>query len=133
MAKRFDLASLASLEANVSLALIDPRRTRVRAYGTICAGGLEQNGPSGPLAALQVDAAPFETFFIDEELDGAGAYDSDDDETYDEAIEDGFIDTGELVAQHLYLWLSEHEQTLIRESSSEYAAGEVVLDSDNVA
>ena len=134
LASRFDLAGIGSLAANVSLAVVDPRRTRVRAYGTFRASAVEPRAAGAAAAeALQVDAAPFETFFVDEELlIGGGAYDSDADDAYDEPIEDGSIDMGELVAQHLYLWLSEQEQQELRSADGEtdYKPGEVVFDTD---
>jgi hypothetical protein len=127
LATRFDLISIGGLAANVSLAVVDPRRTRVRAYGKFSARVVTK-GVTGAEAAFDVDAASFETFFA-EDAD-IGAYDSEDDDTYDEDLEDGQIDMGELVAQHLYLYLSEREQLLIREFSEEYAPGTVVFDSD---
>ena len=127
LASRFDLAGLRSLEANVSLAVVDPRRTRVRAYGSLCATDVEERGAS---SALQINSAAFETFFVDEDLlGGGGAYDSAADDAYDEPIEDGQIDMGELVAQHLYIYLANIlDAEKLREASSEYAPGEVVLD-----
>ena len=65
---------------------------------------------------LQVEDAAFETFFVDEEADsGGGTFASDEDDSYDESIEAGQIDIGELVAQHLYLRLGELE--MVRSSA----------------
>ena len=126
LAKRFDLDGIGSLDANVSLAIVDPKCTRVRAYGSLSATSVAQPG-----GTLQVDAAPFEYFFVDEDLAAAGgAYKYDDDETYDEPIEEGQIDIGELVAQHFFLWLSEYEQAQFREASSEFEPGEVAFEID---
>ena len=134
LATRFDLGALGTLDANVSLAVVDPRRSRVRAYGSLRATGIKQGGEQGEAATVQIDDAKFETFFIDEDLlslPSSGAYDSADDDAYDEPIEDGKIDMGELVAQHLYLWISQREQALLSEQSADYAAGEVVIDTDD--
>lgn len=133
LAKRFDLTGLGSLIANVSFAVVDPRLTRVRAYGSFAASDVTPKGSE----TVQIDPpAKFETFFIDEDLlylkptTSSGASDADDDDAYDEPIDDGMIDMGELVAQHLYLWLSTYEQDIFREESGEYEAGTIVLDSD---
>ena len=45
----------------------------------------------------------------------------------------GGIDAGEMVAQHLYLWLSELEQGLLRDAAGEFAPGEVVIDSGPIS
>jgi hypothetical protein len=127
LAARFELMSLGSLEANVSLAVVDPRRSRVRAYGSLRASDVAQQGAP----VVQIDEARFETFFIDEDLlslGSGGAYDSESDDSYDEPIEDGQIDMGELVAQHLYLWLAERAMDETRAASGEFAAGTVVID-----
>ena len=85
----------------------------------------------GSASEVQVDGASFETFFIDESMLAApksGRYETGDEEAYDEPIEDGQIDMGELVAQHLYLYVSKEQQGEMREAASEFAPGEVVLD-----
>ena len=116
LAKRFDLVSIGTLAANVSLAIIEPRRTRVRTYGSFTATEVVQRSiiDGERQTTLQLEKMPFETFFIDEEFAeddaGSGSYDSDVDESYDEYIEEGQIDMGELVAQHLYLALSDRQQ-----------------------
>ena len=116
LAKRFDLVSIGTLAANVSLAIIEPRRTRVRTYGSFTATEVVQRSiiDGERQTTLQLEKMPFETFFIDEEFAeddaGGGSYDSDVDESYDEYIEEGQIDMGELVAQHLYLALSDRQQ-----------------------
>lgn len=114
LAKRFDLISIGTLAANVSLAIVEPRRTRVRTYGSFTATEVVQRSvmDGNRQTTLQLEKMPFETFFIDEEMadDAGGSYDSDVDESYDEYIEEGQIDMGELVAQHLYLALSDRQQ-----------------------
>ena len=54
LADRFELESLGSLVANVSLALVDKRRSRVRAYGKLTAGNVERIGISGQMTTIQV-------------------------------------------------------------------------------
>ena len=131
LAKRFDIMAIGTLEANVSLALVDPRRTRVRAYGSFSATDVSLNGPMGESTTLQIERAPFETFFVDEEsTETRSKYDSDEDDAYDEPLDEGRIDLGELVAQHMYLYVSDREATQYREWGEEFAPGEVVWDSD---
>ena len=134
LAGRFDLEGLGSLAANVSLAIVDPRRSRVRAYGKFTASDVVQRSVMSDSVTLQIDAVPFETFFVDEALDGGGdgRYDSDDEEGYDEPIEEGLIDMGELVAQHLYLHLSDLERERFQEFRTDAAPGTVVFDTDNL-
>ena len=130
LAARFEFEGIGSLEANVSLAVVDPRRTRVKAYGSLRASNVRVKS-MGSASEVQVDGASFETFFIDESMLAApksGRYETGDEEAYDEPIEDGQIDMGELVAQHLYLYVSEEQQGEMREAASEFAPGEVVLD-----
>ena len=132
LAKRFELGGLRSLAANVSLAVIDPRRPRVRAYGSFDAFDvIMKSGLQGDsTTTLQAMDVSFETFFSGDAM-VQGKYDVDEaDDAYDEEIEDGQIDLGELVSQHLYLYLSELELTKFREFSSEYEPGEIVFDSD---
>ena len=132
LATRFDLEGLSTLIANVSLAVLDPRRSRVRAYGSFAATDVGKRGSE----TLQIDPpVKFETFYIDEDLlyiqpTSSGANDAEDESAYDEPIEDGSIDIGELVAQHLYLWLSERELAAFREAAGEFTPGTVVIDSD---
>ncbi len=132
LAKRFELQSIGSLAANVSLAIVDPRRPRVRAYGSFDATDVEirSSFQSDAMTTLQATRVPFETFFSgDTSL--KGKYDAEeDDDSYDEEIDDGQIDMGELVSQHLYLYLSDLEISKYREFTSEYSPGEVVFDSD---
>lgn len=131
LAKRFDLQAIGALAANVSLAVVDPRRPRVRAYGSLNARDVVvRSGFRGESSTtMQAAGVPFETFFSGDTT-VKGRYDDDDDDSYDEELEDGQIDMGELVAQHLYLYLSELETTKYREFTSDYAPGEVVFDSD---
>ena len=106
LAKRFELESIGSLEANVSLALVDKSKTRVRASGKLSASDVVRVGASGEAATLQAQDVEFETFFQPEEGIELGRLDSTDAEAYDEAISaDGQIDMGELVAQHLYVYI----------------------------
>ena len=124
LAKRFDMLGIGSLEANVSLAIVDPRRTRVRAYGKFSAADATMRGPGGKPATLQVTQAPFETFFVDEtSQEMRSSFDSDDDDSYDEALDDGQIDLGELVAQHLYLYISDKEAMQYKEWGEQYSPG----------
>lgn len=122
LAKRFKLESLGSLSAKLSSTIIDPRRTRVRATGTFNAEDVKQAG----LAKVQIEDAKFETFFSDDsEQQVASKFDSEEDDAYDEPIEEGQIDLGELVAQHLYLYLTQPELDF----DDDYEPGEVVYDS----
>ena len=136
LATRFDLVSIGSLAANVSCAIVDPRRSRVRTYGSFTAMDVVQRGMinGDQTTTLQLENSKFETFFIDEELAndaGIGAFDSDEDESYDEYIEDGQLDMGELVAQHLYLAISDRQQLELKEFSTDPALdGTIVLDTD---
>lgn len=130
LADRFDLSSLGGLDANVSLAVVDPRRMRVRAYGSFTASDIGVGS-----ASLQASKVEFETFFVaDDPLEqqgGGGPIDSGDDESYDEPIEDGQIDMGELVAQHFYLYVSDVESARNSEfDEPSVAPGTVVFDSD---
>ena len=132
LATRFDLEGLSALVANVSLMVVDPRRSRVRTYGSFAATNVGKRDS----AMLQIDPpVKFETFYIDEDLlyikpTSSGANDAEDESAYDEPIEDDAIDIGELVAQHLYLWLSEREMAAFREAAGEFTPGTVVIDSD---
>ena len=130
LATRFGFDGLASLKANVSLAVVDKRRMRVRAFGKFDASDLVMDGPLGGSVTLQADGVGFETFFTEDLADTAGKYDSDEDDSYDEEIDDGQIDIGELVAQHMYLHFCEMEMTQCREFEPEFEDGEVVYDSD---
>jgi hypothetical protein len=112
LAARFGLVGIASLEANVSCAVVDPRLQRVRAYGTITARDVMQEEVGVGPVTLQVTQAPFESFFMDKDAAGyadaaRAKYSFDEEGSYDEPLEDGQIDLGELVAQHLYLHLCE--------------------------
>jgi len=130
LAARFDLESLGSLSANVSLSVVDKRRMRVRAKGTMSASDVVVRGVMGSTPSiLQVDGVPFETFFAEDE-EGGGTFDSDEDYSYDEPIDNGQVDLGELVAQHLYLHLSFAEQARNREFETDSAAGTIVFDTD---
>jgi len=130
LAARFDLESLGSLSANVSLSVVDKRRMRVRAKGTMSASDVVVRGVMGSTPSiLQVDGVPFETFFAEDE-EGGGTFDSDEDDSYDEPIDNGQVDLGELVAQHLYLHLSFAEQARNREFETDSAAGTIVFDTD---
>jgi len=131
LAARFDLEGLGTLRANVSLAVVNPRCNRVRVYGKLQAADVVMRGPLGSATTLQLSDVAFETFFVDEEqLTVGGAYDSGAEESYDEPLEDGQIDMGELVAQFMYLYLSEQENMRLREFSEEYQAGDIVYDTD---
>lgn len=125
LAKRFDLESLGSLNANVSCTLIDRRKARVRARGTFSAGNVVQIG----FGTIPVNEVTFETFFSDEAAvtGGKNSYDSEEEDTYDEPVEEGQIDLGELVAQHLYLHISQPVDG--GDDDNEFAPGEVVYDS----
>ena len=130
LAGRFGFDALASFKANVSLAVVDKRRMRVRAFGKFDASDVVMDGPLGGSVTLQATGVAFETFFAEDLMAAAGKYDSDEDEAYDEEIDDGLIDIGELVAQHMYLHFCEMEMTGLREFEPEFEDGEVVFDSD---
>jgi hypothetical protein len=132
LAKRFELQSIGSLAANVSLALVDTQRPRVRAYGSFDATdvGVVNGFQGDAMTTLQAMRVPFETFYSGDTLPKNKYDDDDDDERFDEDIEDGQIDMGELVAQHLYLYLCDLEMSKYREFTSEYTPGDVVFDSD---
>lgn len=129
---RFGLDGLGALDANVSCAIVDPRRTRVRAYGTLKARDVQQKLSTtlGEATTLQVESAAFETFFVDEGAAmNVGKFADDDDDSYDEPIEGGQIDIGELVAQHLYLYLGDLEMRRYAEYTED-SVGTVVFDTD---
>jgi hypothetical protein len=129
LASRFDLGSLGSLDANVSCAVVDPRRMRVRAKGTFTARDVVVERE----ATVQAERVAFETYFVGEDgIDQSrnSKYESGADDSYDEPIVDGTIDMGELVAQHLYLYLSEARG--VRDLEFEEATpGSVVYDTDD--
>ena len=134
LAARFDLVSIGSLAANVSLAVVDPRRQRVRTYGSFTAVDVVTKGAMGSTdRSFQLEQSKFETFFIDEELaevGGGGTFDSEEDESYDEPIESGQIDMGELVAQHMYISISDRQTLELSEYIVPGADGEIVFDTD---
>lgn len=131
LAERFELESIGSLVANVSLALVDKRRTRIRASGKLSAGDVRRISFSGDVATVQVDSIAFETHFMpEEELNTGGSMETEDEFKYDEAIENDQIDTGELVAQHLYLYLYGLSLQEEQEWSDEVVEGTVVYDSN---
>mmetsp|Transcript_11958 Transcript_11958/g.20191 ORF Transcript_11958/g.20191 Transcript_11958/m.20191 type:complete len:214 (-) Transcript_11958:323-964(-) len=130
LAKRFELESLASLQANMTLALVDRRRNRMRVKGKLSATDVRRLNLGGELITLQVTEAPFECHFISPEYVSAATIglEVDDEEAYDEPIEDGQIDLGELVAQFFYIQL----QALAEQEMSEWSVGDdftVVYDS----
>ena len=111
LAKRFELEALGALAANVTLTVVDRQRQRVRAVGTLSAADVVRTAFDGAQKTQQLDDVAFETYFISEdEATEMLRSDAplDDDEAFDEEIdENGSVDLGELVAQHLYLYLDE--------------------------
>ena len=111
LAKRFELEALGALAANVTLSVVDRQRQRVRAVGTLSAADVVRTAFDGARKTQQLDDVAFETYFISEDeatemLRSEAPL--DDDEAFDEEIdENGSVDLGELVAQHLYLYLDE--------------------------
>ena len=111
LATRFELEALGALTANVTLTVVDRQRQRVRAVGTLSAADVGRTAFDGAQKTQQLDDVAFETYFISEDeatemLRSEAPL--DDDEAFDEEIdENGSIDLGELVAQHLYLHLDE--------------------------
>ena len=69
LARRFDFEELSSLAANVSLAVVDRRRMRIRARGTLSAVGLRQRNFVGDSVFVPVSEVPFETYFIATDAD----------------------------------------------------------------
>lgn len=69
LARRFDFEELSSLAANVSLAVVDRRRMRIRARGTLSAVGLRQRNFVGDSVNVPVSEVPFETYFIATDAD----------------------------------------------------------------
>ena len=69
LARRFDFEELSSLAANVSLAIVDRRRMRIRARGTLSAVGLRQRNFVGDSVYVPVSEVPFETYFIATDAD----------------------------------------------------------------
>ena len=69
LARRFDFEELSSLAANVSLAVVDRRRMRIRARGTLSAVGLRQRNFVGDSVYVPVSEVPFETYFIATDAD----------------------------------------------------------------
>ena len=111
LATRFELEALGALTANVTLTVVDRQRQRVRAVGTLSAADVVRTAFDGAQKTQQLDDVAFETYFISEdEATEMLRSDAplDDDEAFDEEIdENGSVDLGELVAQHLYLHLDE--------------------------
>ena len=111
LAERFELEALGALTANVTLTVVDRQRQRVRAVGTLSAADVVRTAFDGAQKTQQLDDVAFETYFISEdEATEMLRSDAplDDDEAFDEEIdENGSVDLGELVAQHLYLYLDE--------------------------
>ena len=111
LAERFELEALGALTANVTLTVVDRQRQRVRAVGTLSAADVVRTAFDGAQKTQQLDDVAFETYFISEDeatemLRSEAPL--DDDEAFDEEIdENGSVDLGELVAQHLYLYLDE--------------------------
>ena len=111
LAERFELEALGALTANVTLTVVDRQRQRVRAVGTLSAADVVRTAFDGARKTQQLDDVAFETYFISEDeatemLRSEAPL--DDDEAFDEEIdENGSVDLGELVAQHLYLYLDE--------------------------
>ena len=111
LAERFELEALGALTANVTLTVVDRQRQRVRAVGTLSAADVVRTAFDGAQKTQQLDDVAFETYFISEDeatemLRSEAPL--DDDEAFDEEIdENGSVDLGELVAQHLYLHLDE--------------------------
>eukprot|EP00316_Scyphosphaera_apsteinii_P026126 CAMPEP_0119312722 /NCGR_PEP_ID=MMETSP1333-20130426/26974_1 /TAXON_ID=418940 /ORGANISM="Scyphosphaera apsteinii, Strain RCC1455" /LENGTH=122 /DNA_ID=CAMNT_0007317379 /DNA_START=448 /DNA_END=816 /DNA_ORIENTATION=- len=114
----------------MTLALVDRRRNRMRVKGKLSATDVRRLNLGGELITLQVTEAPFECHFISPEYVSAATIglEVDDEEAYDEPIEDGQIDLGELVAQFFYIQL----QALAEQEMSEWSVGDdftVVYDS----
>uniref|UniRef100_A0A7S4F666 Uncharacterized protein n=1 Tax=Chrysotila carterae TaxID=13221 RepID=A0A7S4F666_CHRCT len=107
LVERFDLESLGGLSANLTLSLVDRSAGRVRARGKFCASDVRCRDICGDLHTLQFDAVEFETCFVPEERLSEGPIDINDPNSFDEPIENGQIDLGELVSQHFYLHLDE--------------------------
>ena len=85
--------------------------------------------PGAP-ESLQMEAVPFESFFSqDVDVDEKATFnvDADVDTYYDEELEDGEIDMGELVAQHFYLHFCDLEREA--EGGDDYDPGDIVFDS----
>ena len=57
LAARFDLVSIGALAANVTVTLVDKRRTRVCAHGRLSARDVQRSIPSGQISTLQVALA----------------------------------------------------------------------------
>ena len=68
LAERFELKSIGSLVANVSLSLVDKRRTRVRASGKLTAADVKRVTFSGAEATVQVWRAPTQTSTTESQL-----------------------------------------------------------------
>mmetsp|Transcript_705 Transcript_705/g.1444 ORF Transcript_705/g.1444 Transcript_705/m.1444 type:complete len:215 (-) Transcript_705:90-734(-) len=111
LCKRFDLEGIDSLQANVSISRVrlTEQTLRVRATGSMTGIGVSRKNFGGERVTLDVQGIDFEAYYATEAEDdaGGGELDMSNDEAFDEPIVNGEIDLGELVAQQLYLHLSE--------------------------
>ena len=110
LCKRFDLEGLDSLVADVRITRVKMGEDtlRVRASGSLTGIGVSRKNFGGERVTLDVQAIEFEAYYATEsEDDLGGEIDLSSDEAFDEPIIDGEINLGELVAQQLYLHLSE--------------------------
>uniref|UniRef100_A0A7S0Q4A6 Uncharacterized protein n=1 Tax=Coccolithus braarudii TaxID=221442 RepID=A0A7S0Q4A6_9EUKA len=128
LAQRFELERLESLEANVTLHIVDRSSRRLHAKGTLSARNVQRcDDVVGEMRILQLVDALFETYFVPEDTLGLGPVEVGDSGDYDEPMQDDEIDLGELCAQHFYLQLVD----LVAEEATEewgVADGTVVFD-----
>ena len=160
LCRRFELEGLGGLEANVSLsAVVRQQKVRVRASGSMTGRGVRRKSFSGESVEVSVEEVEFEAYFAedaDDDDDGSlgGEIDMSDETLFDEPLDDGAIDLvraappcpllrrcsltrsrpprvqGELVAQHLYMHLT--DLTLLEADTwaTEDAPGTIYYDSD---
>lgn len=129
LVQRFELHDMLELSATCSLSQDTPSRVRVK--GTITATRLARKNQAGEIATLDAISLPYENFFSPEEEVENRPLDFADPASFDEAIVDGMIDLGEMVAQELYVYLDELDMAELSEFHvPDVAAGTVVFDTD---
>jgi len=130
LAQRFDLEAIGGLSANVSVSLVNRQSGRLRVYGSLDGSDISRKSSGGDVVTLQAQGVDFETFFVPEEKFEARPIDMDDDESFDEPLEDGQVDLGELVAQHLYMYLYDLSQSEVWEWAVEDEDSEILIEFD---
>ncbi len=104
LAERFDMEGLGALDASVTVSPVTLQRERFHVRGKFSASAVQRKNLVGELLTLTIADVAFESYYGATDDTNYGL---EDDDEYDELVVDGQIDLGELVAQHLYLHMSE--------------------------